>query len=391
MEKESLNVNCKIKIAGFVLSCLFIFTACSLLPSPDSIIMAPELEEAAWSKFDKDASLLIKEFLPLGTAPLMPANPKGAAPVEKIDVDGDNKDELAIIFKNGEEKGAVILKQSNGKWYKIFDERQQASGIDWAAFADITGDGLPEFILGWAAELPMTNGLDIFSWQKGGMKKIFNTAYDRLQLGDLHARKGIDGKTELLIRWKVEAVNKSGIVILGGFESQLAHVEGDYPDYFKYVVRYYEDIISKYPDDGGYLYHLAEEQIKADMFAEALESIKMAEFLVGYTDESQPIPNEVVKARALIGLGKYAEARDICNKIIRDSANIADISIRQTFENEGYLYLGQCYIGEKNYDKAREAFLKAYDIIKEMGETQWAAVPVKKALQELDALQGLKK
>src|SRR5690606_19657576 len=103
---------------------------------------------------------------PSGAKLLVPHHPEGAKDISFHDLNGDGENEAIIVYEetiqNQRELWAALLKEENGQWKIIWKTKGLGYEIDYIGFADITGDGKSEVLLGWTLGASAGNGLDIY-------------------------------------------------------------------------------------------------------------------------------------------------------------------------------------------------------------------------------------
>ncbi|NDI36066.1 hypothetical protein EPK97_15130 [Chengkuizengella sediminis] len=181
---------------------LIILSGCNVLESPTSLIKPPKLGQ-------DQAALMnaVQAVLPAGVKLLSPVEKGDASPFSLIDLDRDHKDEAVIFYydavKNTGIKGLIFI-EKNGIWH--LDQTFSGLGIELfdLQFADVTGDEKLEIIAGYANGV-LEKGLNIYEWQQGSIKTLFDTAYSQFAVDDLN-QDGLKEITILLVNRGVSAV-----------------------------------------------------------------------------------------------------------------------------------------------------------------------------------------
>ncbi|MTI85071.1 MAG: tetratricopeptide repeat protein [Firmicutes bacterium] len=403
-------MNWKLLMSGLLLSGGLLISGCSMLPSPGSMITAPR-PAGAQTQDNVPLKTVVQESLPPGAKLETPNNPDGAKAIQQQDIDGDGEDELLatyLVGQNPGELGAILLKKKQNNWEKVW-ELNEALGyaLDHAGFVDITGDGRPELLLGWAMDPTNANGvehngLDIFTWQgnesgagggvafdaggneirsaqwQGTLTLMEEASIGYQKMDVLNPPNQEDtGKQAALALWyhldsRGEEVYNSDsgteehyypdCTVFRwekfGSDTGWAPAEDLYPEYFKNVVAFYQENVKEMPEDPHYWSSLANAQVGANLPEDALKSISKGEAI-----KSDDLKNShwlVVKGEALNKLGRYEEARSTLT-------NAIEVLEGENGYGNGMAYfnLGQSYAGLKETDKAKAAYEKALEIIKQ--------------------------
>lgn len=167
-----------------------LLAGCALNQSPADLLKQPSSAPG-----EAEIKSTVAQFLPPGaklTVPMRPKPTKGA--ILSADVNGDGVQEIAAFYKKREKgQGLIVLQQQGEGWGKLF-EAAQDMGIEFADFQDLTGDGKPEFVVGWG-ESAGDHPLQIFSWKNNSFTEINKLTYSQMVLDDLDG----DGNVEMFI------------------------------------------------------------------------------------------------------------------------------------------------------------------------------------------------
>jgi|GEM_PF-4403998 len=91
----------------------------------------------------------------------------------------------------------------------------------------------------------------------------------------------------------------------------------------------------------------------------------------------------MVKGEALIKLGKYEEARSSLINVVQGLEREKDDYMKKDYLIKAYFDLGQSYAGLKETDKAKTAYEKSLEIIKQITDNPVRSLPVQSALEKL--------
>ena len=390
-------MNWKLLMSGLLLSGGLLISGCSMLPSPGSTIMAPQQAKAQTQDNDP-LKTVVQEFLPPGAKLEDPKNPTEAKAIQQQDMNGDGKAELLVTYRMGQnpgQLGAVLLQEKQNKWQKVWELNYAlACALDHASFADITGDGRPELLLGWTVDarslggMGKHNGVDIFAWQghdtssKGALDKfehwqgiltrISGMGYEKMEVLAPPNQENTDKQAALALWYYLDSRGEKvynsdpgeehyypdcAIYRWEKFGSGTGWAPADdlYPDYYKKLVAFYQENVKEMPEDPYYWLFLARAQLNANLPEDALKSITKGEAIK--SDDSWDLNNWLImKGLALNKLGKYEEARSILtNAMEREKGN----------PYKYYLILGHSYVGLKETDKAKAAYEKSLELIKQ--------------------------
>ncbi|ACV63417.1 TPR repeat-containing protein [Desulfofarcimen acetoxidans DSM 771] len=352
-----------------------------------------------WSISASEANTAVQKFLPSEAKLETPKNPSGAKAIQQQDMDGDGKPELLATYRVGQSPGklgAILLQEKEHKWQKVWELNYAlAYALDHASFADITGDGRPELLLGWTVDarslggVGKHHGVDIFAWQghdtsskgealdkfehwQGILTRIDGIGYEKMEVLAPTDQEDTGQQAALALWSHLDSRGEKVYNSDSGEEhyypdcaiyrwekfgsgTVLSSADDLYPDYYKKLVAFYQENVKEMPEDPYYWLFLARAQLNANLPEDALKSITKGESVK--SDDSWDLKNWLImKGDALNKLGKYEEARSILtNAMERKNDN----------SYKYYLILGHSYAGLKETDKAKAAYEKSLELIKQ--------------------------
>jgi hypothetical protein len=137
----------------------------------------------------KDLMEIINEFVPPNSILVSPEELKFTKPYQFYDFNQDGNDEIIITYEikakeqpNPSQYGVIVLRKGNGKWEKIWEYRTQGVVLDFSGVADITGDGIKEYLFGVTIGASAGNNLEIFKWNSNSLKMIAEVQYHMMEL-----------------------------------------------------------------------------------------------------------------------------------------------------------------------------------------------------------------
>jgi tetratricopeptide (TPR) repeat protein len=367
----------RIKQAGTAIIAACTLSGCSILPSPSSTITAPQ-SVIAKSAGDKNMMAVVKKFLPKGATLLAPASSQNEGAIQRQDLSGDGISEIIASYKTGnavKEPGILVLKQKNGEWTKAWEQKGPGYDLDMVRFADITGEGHLELLVGRTLGASAGKGLDIFTWNSGELQKLGSLAYHKIDL----VFPSTD--TPLFTVWQRDLGDAYKVDVLRWEKTRFISVYEDYPLYLREAVSYHEQKVKEMPDAAFYHYYLADAQIKAAMPEQALQSARKGRSLLK-ADYPAPYQFQIIEGEALYMLKKYTNARETFLSLLRAP------QITEQEKTAVLYYMGQTYSELKQYKKAKESLEHSIGITKnsekqEANSLSAQALSAQKALYEL--------
>lgn len=184
--KKSGLIACVVVLSIFLSGCKMSFEA------PSDLIKTPIISEK-----DLQETELIRSFLGSDEKIEIPREMKNPSPTIKIDVDGDGRDEKIVFFakRNGYQTGLSLLRENeNGVWSLYYQDKQAGRSISYFDLRDLSGDGSLELLLG--VNVGVYYNLYIYDFLKDGLQVIDQIKYSQLKLLE-NEEKGIHLITSL--------------------------------------------------------------------------------------------------------------------------------------------------------------------------------------------------
>ncbi|MBU3145224.1 M48 family metallopeptidase [Clostridium sp. CF012] len=370
---------------SLVASLMFI-GGCSA-PSPSELIVSPKILESQVKK--EDINSIAKQFLPNKSKLVDVLKIATGKPVIKVDVDNDKKDEIIGFFDIPEafEKGFVVIKEKDGKWNKIYEYKNQGNNILKSEFIDLYGNGKKTLLFGNLISTHAGTTYNLFTFNDDEMNKVDLGIWNKMEI--LNTSLENDKKGFVFAGWSVYGPDKSyGIDLIRFDGEKFTYAKDLYPQYFKSVVKYYKDIMAKNSKDVAHWYFLADSQVKANMYNDAINSIKIG--IAANNDKNGTFKFftdtefYLIKAQALNGLKKYDEAKIVsedvaakqlkklqANNMVKDDKNdFSYMNDEKTLSNI-YLELAKSYYKLKQDDKGMGYYQKYLDVIKSLEKKEY--------------------
>lgn len=78
--------------------------------------------------------------------------------------------------------GVIILTKRNERWEKTLEFQTQGVGLDYSGVADITGDGIKEYLFDAKFGASAGKKLEIFNWNHNSLKMVAEVPYHMMEL-----------------------------------------------------------------------------------------------------------------------------------------------------------------------------------------------------------------
>ena len=216
----------------------------------------------------------VQKSLPMGAVLVNAQNPYEEMPVKMVDIDGDGIPEIIAAYIWQEIPFVLIFKNYNNLWYKVADIEGVGYNINYLNFADVTGRGVKDLIIGWQTGAVWSE-LNIFQFRNAQLYRIVkDVIYSKIEVENMSEEKNIAGEVNIAL-WTHDTGEAYKVEVLRWGNGKLVPTEAAYPDYFKKVVTYYEEKVKEMPEAAFYWYYLADAQIKSGQEKEAEKSIEI--------------------------------------------------------------------------------------------------------------------
>lgn len=171
-----------------------ILGGCTINMNAEEIMSAPKM-----SVTQENIQSIIKENLGEGIKLLKPQNIN--SPIQFIDVDNDDQDEIVVFyaFENESNLLRIAVFDYVDDELKVYNTIK-ANGFDFdkVFFKDIDGDKNLEIVLGYEIEKYMPKGLNIYKYEDDDLVEIFSETYDQMITYDIDS----DNIDEILLTKK---------------------------------------------------------------------------------------------------------------------------------------------------------------------------------------------
>ncbi|WP_019908603.1 FG-GAP repeat domain-containing protein [Paenibacillus sp. HW567] len=175
-------------------------TGCGTMKTPSDLLTAP-----SQSNSDGTIAGIVQSFLPSNAHLTVPVHSESSSAIQLQDLDKDGQDEILAFYKTDKtdfEINTLVLSKSGGEWKKLTSFTGVGSELDYVKFADVTGDGAADVLLGFSGGKDLSRELAVYSLSGGKWSEILKKPYDHLAVGDLTN----EGETEIaLIQANVNA------------------------------------------------------------------------------------------------------------------------------------------------------------------------------------------
>ncbi|MDF2682441.1 MAG: repeat-containing protein [Brevibacillus sp.] len=164
--------------------CMTLISGCGLTDTPNELMRAPSADGDQQS-----INQAVMQFLPPGSQLTVPLHPDESSAVSLQDLNGDGSPEVTAFYKNEKtdyEIGVLILSQKQGSWTKLASFTGIGSELDYVRFLDMTGDHIPEMLIGFGGGDDLNKELSVYSIAQGSLQELLKQTYSVMAVGDLN-------------------------------------------------------------------------------------------------------------------------------------------------------------------------------------------------------------
>jgi len=288
------------------------------------------------------------------------------------DIDNDGDGEIIFAFNIQKEKEsstvqAILAKETNGKWIKLYNFQERAEKLDLIKFCDVSGDGKDDLVIGWVIQSRTDQSrLYMYQWKKTGLEGFGTLEYSKIEIDDFEGVFGKDKQFEFGIWTKSDdfltidilryVQNKYLTSLFPSEEGQsytqqnLCRAEDIEPNYFSsYAIPELKKFEKEFPNDSMYDLALIKAYLKAKQPDLALKKINQSgDFLSNKDQENIPL----LKAQAFFLKGEINKGERFLDTILSRKVNRVDMG-------EALQALGRAYTEKNEYEKANLAYRNA--------------------------------
>ncbi|WP_127581482.1 hypothetical protein [Paenibacillus koleovorans] len=191
-----------LSVAALLLVCGLLLSGCGLMQPPQTYMRLPKLPA-------QEAELMERVLanLPSDAAILRPRKSTQASMLPIRDMNGDGRDEAVVFYKLKESNDQIageIWSRSDAGWEKMTTIQGEGYDLDMLRLVDLLPGGKPALVVGYVAG--SQNGLSIYAFEGGELKRLFQTPYNELVIDDMNE----DGQQDLTIFTRSRERNQIG-------------------------------------------------------------------------------------------------------------------------------------------------------------------------------------
>ncbi|USG66261.1 VCBS repeat-containing protein [Brevibacillus ruminantium] len=156
---------------------------CGFTDTPTELMRAPAADGNQQS-----INQAVMQFLPPGSQLTVPLHPEESSAVSLQDLTGDGSPEVIAFYKTEKtdyEIGVLVLTQSGGNWKKAASFSGIGRELDYVQYVDLTGDGIPEMLIGWGGGDGLNKELSVYSFKENTPQELLKQSYTVMAVGDL--------------------------------------------------------------------------------------------------------------------------------------------------------------------------------------------------------------
>jgi hypothetical protein len=185
---------------------------------------------------------IVMKFLPANSALVKAEKPVSGSAIQQYDFDHDGQKEIVITFKvmgPSDHLKVMLLKKENGKWKKVWEKTGEGFDVGYSGFADITGDGTKEYLIGWMVGASAGNRLEIFQWKNHSFQELAKPIfYHKLEFIKRQKQTSI-------VLWDRYCCDTYIVDVLKWDGNKLVTDEEAYAQYYPKIIQFYQNKIKK--------------------------------------------------------------------------------------------------------------------------------------------------
>ncbi|MBO7748580.1 hypothetical protein I8J29_30830 [Paenibacillus sp. MWE-103] len=214
---------------------------------------------------------IVRSFIPYGGELALLTRHANMPAVLFADIDYDFQVELIALYRYQGEQNLIVLKNNGGLWHMFAHANGKGAYVADMAAAPVARAGQNSLLIGWEHEDGRVE-LDILQWTGAGLSRLVpdGFVYDWLEIEDMPAAHGPDGKCELAL-WLQDSEQSYRIEAYRLEEGGLVPAVDAYPYYFGKVAFYYEQLAAQQP----------EVPLYRSVLDEALQKTSVADLVAG--------------------------------------------------------------------------------------------------------------
>ncbi|WP_282942139.1 WG repeat-containing protein [Paenibacillus sp. RC67] len=216
----------------------------------------------------------VTAFLPPGAELATFPNSDNMTVITAADLDGDQVQEIAAVYRLDNEQHLLILKYFDSNWVTADVEVVPSLPIGVMMAVPVIDNNRNSLIIGWEEE-EAAYRLSVYDWTHSGLRDVVEGAihFSFIEAADIPGRSGWDGSTEIAL-WIHDEADAYRVDIMKWDDGDFVTVVDEHPLYYQKIVRYYDGLTRQQPNVALYWYYLADAQLRADMPDWALSTLQ---------------------------------------------------------------------------------------------------------------------
>lgn len=333
-----------------LIALLWFFTkAFATLHSAGSLLQIPK-QDTIYEGLDSREINGLQLNLPTGASLISLAGDTYDSKINKIDFNNDERDELVFGYKNYGREDSIslsVIYNDDGIWFKALQIDKELLDLNLIKFCDVTGDGKVDLLVGWKETSSKLNGLDIYTWSKNSLDKIYSTAYSKIFI-DRQRGDNLFGDRDKLIIWKENGLFYTEDVISWN-NSDFVSVSDYFPEDYRALTEFYDGLEETCSNNSEYWYERAYANMSLGDYSKANDYIDKA---IGLADHSSDLLRyNIIKGKCQ-SIISYKKPDETLLNAINDISKSKDIHTKNVLLTNAYYYLGEYYSDTKNYKYA---------------------------------------